>query len=766
MDAARWKLVERLYEEVKDLSGAERLAYLESNHGKDTTLISQVNALFEKQDIAVSFFDVFRQDIFATFEEPEPIESEQHRDSLIGQLIAQYQIQEKLGGGGMGVVYKARDTRLDRDVALKILNTGLDNDDEARRRFITEARAASALSHPNVATIFAIEDILDDRLAIAMMYCEGQSLKERLKKGMMEIDEAVEIGLKVAQGLSAAHQKGIIHRDVKPGNIMMGRENEVRLVDFGLARVSGEARITRTGSAMGTVTYMAPEQAKGAEAGIQADVWSFGVVLFEMLTGQLPFVGEHLHAMIYAVINEEPIPISGLRPGIPDQLAFVVNKAISKNLNIRYKNFEEVIEDLEVVLEGKVVSDQKVETFGHDQMEEVVLSVENRQDETVKILVVDDEPDIELLLRQQYLKKIRAGEWLLVFAENGLEALKIVEESPEIQIVLTDIQMPEMDGLVLLAKLNEMDRLIKTIVVSAYGDMQNIRGAMNKGAHDFLTKPIQFPDLERTIYKTIKNVRELQHSKVAQQRLIKLENEISLAKRIQQHVLPDRLPESDEVSVYAYMQPAREVNGDFYDFFYLDDDQLAFFIGDVSGKGISASFFMAMCRTLLKADARRGYPPADCMQTLNEFLYPEQIRDVFITVFYGILNTRTGELSYCNAGHNPPLLIDNNKEVSKVSWTGGIGIGVKKQFKYENASLTLDSSAGLLFYTDGLLKSRDKNNVLYDEKRLLNTVGKNAQATPSKIIRSIIRDLDEFAPGEEQQNDITLLAIRRTMDGV
>ncbi len=769
MDPGRWKLIERLYDEVREMSDEDRTSYLKEHEKTDAELIEQVNALFAHMDEAAGFFEGFHNDIFPEKTE-EPAQMTQ--DPLIGCQVAQYQIEEKLGGGGMGVVYKARDTKLHRNVALKVLNTELNSDDEARERFITEARAASALSHPNVATVFAIEDILDNRLAIAMMYCEGASLKDLLKKRLPAIEDAVQIALEIATGLQAAHQKGIIHRDIKPGNIMLGEDDSVRIVDFGLARVDGQSRITRTGSTMGTVAYMSPEQAKGGDATFQSDIWSFGVVLFEMLTGEVPFYGEQMHAMLYAVINEPPVPVAGLRPGIPTHLEYVVSKTLTKALDHRYKDFQAVINDLHLVLAGKM--QMEIENLLPDNETTVAegpreASAEENatsthvSTETVKILVVDDEPDIELLLRQQYFRKIRAGEWALVFAENGADALEKVVAHPDIKLVLTDIQMPEMDGLTLLTKLGELNRLFRTVVVSAYGDMHNIRRAMNKGAFDFLTKPIQFPDLERTIYKTIAHIKELELAQSSQLRLQSLENELGVARKIQQRVLPKRLPESDELAVYAYMEPAPEVNGDFYDFFYQDDDHLGFFIGDVSGKGFSASLFMAMCRTLLKADAQRGMSPAACMKALNEFLYPEPHDGVFITVFYGVLNIKNGNLTYCNAGHNPPCVLRKGGSVEVLPWEGGIGIGVKKHFAYENATVKLGEQDGLFLFTDGLIKSVNPDRKLYSEQQLHTVLAAQTDAAPSQLIRHVVRDVANFCMGTSQTDDNTLMAIKRMM---
>ena len=553
MDAARWKLIERIYERVSELPAEERTTYLQTHHKDDPDLIEQVESLFGQKDEAVGFFESFRGDIFTNFEEDQPPVS--NTDPLLGLRVAQYVIEDRLGVGGMGTVYRAKDVKLERNVALKVLHPELSGDEQARDRFVTEAKTASTLNHPNVATIYGIEDVLDNRLAIAMMFCEGSSLKERLEGDLPDMQQVIQISLQIASGLNAAHEKGVIHRDIKPGNVMLDTNDRARIVDFGLARFAGQAKITKTGDTMGTVAYMSPEQAKGEAVTHQADIWSFGVVLFEMLTGELPFHADTMHAMLYAVINEQPIPLAGLRPDIPAPLEEIVNRALSRDLHSRYQDFHEVITDLQAVQDGKVLTTNPVAASEEVAVARAVEKEIKENTETARILVVDDEPDIELMLRQQYFRKIRSGEWDLVFAENGEDALEKLAAHPDIQLILTDIQMPGMDGLTLLSRLKELGRLTRTIVVSAYGDMRNIRKAMNNGAYDFLTKPIQFSDLESTIYKTLDNIRELQIARSTRDRLARLENELGFARRIQQDLLPKPLPSNALIFICGY--PAR-----------------------------------------------------------------------------------------------------------------------------------------------------------------------------------------------------------------
>ena len=247
-----------------------------------------------------------------------------------GQTLSHYKVLEKLGGGGMGVVYKALDTHLDRHVALKLLPPELTRDDEARERFVLEAKAASALDHPNICTIHDIDETPDGQMFIAMGYYDGETLKERIAKGPLPIDESLDIAIQMAQGLSKAHAAGIIHRDIKPANVIITTDGLVKIVDFGIAKLLGVTGPTQTGTTLGTVSYMSPEQIAGEDADQQSDVWSLGAVLYEMLTGRQAFKGENQWAVMNAIINRSPEPPSALRREISAEVEAIVLRALEK----------------------------------------------------------------------------------------------------------------------------------------------------------------------------------------------------------------------------------------------------------------------------------------------------------------------------------------------------------------------------------------------------------------------------------------------------
>ncbi len=261
------------------------------------------------------------------------------------ELAEKYRIEDVLGRGGMGIVYKAEDTKLKRHVALKFLPPELVQDEEARERFVLEARSAAALSHPNICTIHEINEE-EGSSFISMEYIKGQSLKERLKQGPLETDQAVKIAIQVAEGIEEAHKKGIVHRDIKSANIMITEKGQAKVMDFGLAKVKGGTLLTREGTTLGTVAYMSPEQARGEEVDHHSDIWSLSVVFYEMLTGQLPFGGERESSILYSVVHEEPKSLKDVKRDIPQELQQIINRALKKKPEARYSSAAEMLKDL------------------------------------------------------------------------------------------------------------------------------------------------------------------------------------------------------------------------------------------------------------------------------------------------------------------------------------------------------------------------------------------------------------------------------------
>jgi len=267
---------------------------------------------------------------------------------MIGITILHYKIHEKLGEGGMGVVYKAEDTKLKRDVAIKFLPHYITANEDERQRFEIEAQAAASLNHPNISTIHAIEES-GNEVFIVMEFIDGDELKNKIKN--ISTDEAINIAIKICEGLAAAHNNGIVHRDIKSSNIMVTKDGAVKIMDFGLAKLSGERNLTKLGTTLGTIAYMSPEQSKGLNVDHQSDIWSLGVVLYEMITGSLPFKGDYDQAVIYSILNEAPPDPKSYNENITRPLESIIMKALNKNKAERYQSAAEMLSDLKLLKE-------------------------------------------------------------------------------------------------------------------------------------------------------------------------------------------------------------------------------------------------------------------------------------------------------------------------------------------------------------------------------------------------------------------------------
>ena len=385
----------------------------------------------------------------------------------------------------------------------------------------------------------------------------------------------------------------------------------------------------------------------------------------------------------------------------------------------------------------------------------------------VKILSVDDELDLEVLLTQYFRRQIRKGEYEFAFAHNGLEALQKLLETPDFDIILSDINMPEMDGLTLLAKVNELKNpAMKCIMVSAYGDMDNIRSAMNKGAFDFATKPIDLDDLSRTIEKAIEQVRYIRESQQEHNQLESIKNDLAISGEIQQTILPRSFPPFPEltevVDIYASMTPAKDVGGDFYDFFQIDDERIGLVIADVSGKGVPASLFMAVSRTLLRATALRGVSSAECLTYANKLLCKESLDSMFVTVFYGIYHYKTGMMDYTNAGHNPPYLLRGGRTVECLPVASNFVVGVFDDIEFESNTLTFGIGDTLLLYTDGVTEAFNDKREQFSESNLQDILASMHESSSAKeVVTSVLQSVKTFSGDYPQSDDITLLSLQR-----
>ena len=386
---------------------------------------------------------------------------------------------------------------------------------------------------------------------------------------------------------------------------------------------------------------------------------------------------------------------------------------------------------------------------------------------TVKILVVDDEPDLEVLMRQRFRKQIRTGEYAFAFAHNGEDALQQLQRDDGFAVMLTDLNMPVMDGLVLLDKVNHLTTHPQPVVVSAYGDLPKIRAAMNLGAFDFLTKPIDFVDLETTILKALEQVRLVKESSNAQKQVAAFRHELGLAHSIQQSILPQEFPDLDGAELYARMIPARIVGGDFYDFFVLKDGRLGIVVGDVSGKGVSAAIFAAICRSLLRSIASRGPSPGEAIQETNRLICEDNRTDLFVTLFYGVLDLETGRFEFASAGHNAPYRYSPDGYVAMlpIDDANGTVVGVVPEGLYTTASTRLLPGESLLLYTDGITEARAHDDQMFQERGLEAFLNRAHAGSARGVVAGLLDDVGAFTHGAPQSDDLTVLALRFTGRG-
>jgi eukaryotic-like serine/threonine-protein kinase len=353
MEPERWKQIDQLLEAALDRPPSQRAAFLNQACAGDEALRREVESLLSSDGQANSFIEA------PAFEVAAELLAEDQTQTLVGQHIGRYRLLSLLGTGGMGEVYLAQDSRLGRQVALKLLPASFTRDQERVRRFEQEARAASRLSHPNICVIHEVGETDDGRHFITMEYIDGVTLRQHMTNPQMRLGEALDIAIQAASGLSAAHQAGIVHRDVKPENIMLRTDSLAKVLDFGLAKLTEQPAIevdsrasplarvdTDPGTIMGTASYMSPEQARGLKVDARTDIWSLGVVLYEMVAGRAPFEGETTSDGIVAILDREPLPLEHHRSGVPTELQKIVSKALSKNREDRYQTVEELVIDL------------------------------------------------------------------------------------------------------------------------------------------------------------------------------------------------------------------------------------------------------------------------------------------------------------------------------------------------------------------------------------------------------------------------------------
>ena len=382
-----------------------------------------------------------------------------------------------------------------------------------------------------------------------------------------------------------------------------------------------------------------------------------------------------------------------------------------------------------------------------------------------KILVVDDEPDLEHLVLQRMRREIRRRKYAFVFAHNGIEALELLNQDRSIDVVVSDINMPKMDGLTLLERIPDVHPDVRCVIVSAYGDMKNIRTAMNRGAFDFVTKPIDFGDLRVTIERTLRNLIAWREATESREKLLAIQSELDIASKMQQSILPTVFPGSSSFQVFGNMEPAREVGGDFFDIMALDEGRIGIAIADVSGKGVPAALFMMSCRTLLKGAAIGALGPGPVLREVNQLLQDDNEALMFVTVFYAIFDPASGELVYANGGHNSPLVVHADGRSSELPGTGGIALGLISGADYEEDRLRLAPGETIVLFTDGVTEAENREYELFDMERLRRifdgAVPKNAEQANNAVFEAV----RAFAGDTPQSDDITCITLYRSEAG-
>ncbi|WP_028665299.1 PP2C family protein-serine/threonine phosphatase [Runella zeae] len=385
----------------------------------------------------------------------------------------------------------------------------------------------------------------------------------------------------------------------------------------------------------------------------------------------------------------------------------------------------------------------------------------------IKILSMDDELDMEMLIQTRFRKQIRERRYEFIFAHNGIEALEVLEQHTDIDIVLSDINMPEMDGLTFLTKLNTINNpRVKAVMVSAHGDMDNIRKAMNLGAFDFITKPINFEDLDITIDKTVGHIEMLiQHQKERDQ-LVSIQNDLLIAREIQQAMLPKifpPFPHRKDFDLHGFLEPAKSVGGDLFDFFMMDENHLFFIIGDVSDKGVPACMFMAITKAIFKTHFLHSSFEniAEEVRQVNAFLSEDNDSFMFVTAFVGVLDLMTGVVEYVDAGHEPPLILRKDGAVEVVKKKTGMALGIDPTYDYHTQVLTLQPGDTLFTYTDGVTDANNEAGDRFGMKKveeLVASIGPNN--TPKEINTTVKATLKEFIGTHYQFDDITTLTLQ------
>ena len=379
--------------------------------------------------------------------------------------------------------------------------------------------------------------------------------------------------------------------------------------------------------------------------------------------------------------------------------------------------------------------------------------------DSIKILVLDDEEDTQDLFQQEFRHQIDKGIYVFSFSISSSEVLDILKND-KFDVFITDINIAGIDGISLISQLKDTYPFMKTIVTSAYGDMNTLRAVMRSGAHDFVIKPIDFKDLTVTIENTVKAVLDMKKAAVTAKKLSAISDELSLSAKLQKSILPGNSLKQGDVDIWADSIPAAEVGGDFYDFFWLSDTKIGIVMADVSGKNVTAAMFAIVAKTLIKSFSKIYKSPAECFQKVNETLCGENVTTMFVTAMYGIFDMETHELIYTNAGHLPIVTVRPGETPSFLECDSGMALGIMEDIEFQNNRYVLASGETIMMYTDGVTEASNDTGEAFDFSRLIEVFKQHSDTSPELLTKGLVSAIKQFVVDAPQSDDITTLCLK------
>ncbi|MDR3187202.1 MAG: SpoIIE family protein phosphatase [Holosporaceae bacterium] len=376
-----------------------------------------------------------------------------------------------------------------------------------------------------------------------------------------------------------------------------------------------------------------------------------------------------------------------------------------------------------------------------------------------KILVLDNEEDTQDLLLQRFRQQVADGTYEFSFANNAEEAQKFLQ-GKSFDIFVSDINVAGIDGISFISQLRKNYPLMRTVVISAYGDINTLRAAMRGGAHDFVVKPIDFKDLSDTLEKTARVVAKLKQVEATTQKLSAISDELDVSAKLQKSILPGNMVKKGCIELWADTIPAAEVGGDFYDYFWLSENKLGIVMADVSGKNVSAAMFALIAKTLIKSFSRIYASPGECFRHVNSTLYEENVATMFVTALYGIVDMEKNEMVYTNAGHLPIVVVHPDSKPLFLTCDPGMALGILENIEFKNNVHHFTPGETILLYTDGVSEAANRDGQEYDNERMLEVLRKNSKNSPRLLTQALIKSIREFADGALQSDDITTLCLK------